>query len=179
MAKKRPTRWQKAKQDWPGFQWQDLAVALVALVLAVVVLAVLGFPGKIVAEVSIVAGAGVAAALVRALGQLVWAWLQAPMRLLTKDVVAIRDRVEAIPTTPLPPPGPPFDMRYSLLNSIRLGQQLTMMHSGPGIRELEGWVTPVVALLTEHADRADAERFLRRDNLPAQLEVLNELLKKY
>jgi hypothetical protein len=76
-ADERPTRWKKARKDWPGFQWRDLWLAAFGLVVAVGVLALLNFPGKIVAEVAIVAGSSVLATLIYALGQLVWAWLQA------------------------------------------------------------------------------------------------------
>jgi hypothetical protein len=176
----RPTRWQKARQDWPGFQRRDLVVGAIALVLAVVGLVVFGRPGEAVAELLIVGGAGLLATILYPLGQLVWAWLQAPMRLLTADVVAIRERVEAAPVTSAPA-GAPFNMRLSLLNSIRLGEELRQHARGGGLtrNEHEGWVTPVVQLIHEHAEPEDAELFLRQRSLAEQLQALERLLEKY
>jgi hypothetical protein len=93
----RLTRWQKAREDWPGFQRRDLAVGVIGIVLAVVLLVVFGRPGDAVKEALIVGGAGLAAIVLYPLGQLAWAWLKVPMRLLTADVIAILERVEAMP----------------------------------------------------------------------------------
>lgn len=99
-------------------------VGVVGGVVAVVVLLVLGSPGEAVGGVAIVAAAGVAAVVLYAGAELFWAWLQAPMRLLTTDVLAIRERLESLEVSPPAPTEPPFDMRYSRLNSIRLGKKL-------------------------------------------------------
>lgn len=181
MEKTRPTRWQKARDDWSGFQGRDLWVAAVGLAVAVGVLALLDFPGKVVAEVAIVAGSGILATVLYVLGQLVWAWLQAPMRLLTEDVIAIRERLERNPLTPPPPAEPPFNMRLSVLNSIRLGEELRRRARGGSMtwQAHEEWVTPVVQLLHEHAEQEDAELFLRQRSLAEQLQTLEQLLEKY
>jgi hypothetical protein len=159
----RPTRWQKARNDWPGFQWADSAIAGVGLGLAVVVLAILGFPGETVVEVVVVAGAGIAAAVLYALGQLVWAWLQAPMRLLTADVIAIRERVEAMPGAPTPQPEPaPPNVRLNLLNFIRLGRRHLNDPTRPliGDVELEKWTQKVIVFLNEYVSGEAAEGFV-------------------
>jgi hypothetical protein len=178
--RERPTRWQKTRADWPGFRWQDLVVGVVGLALAVAGLVLFGRPGGAVTEVLIVGGAAILAAILYPLGQLVWAWLQAPMRLLTEDVIAIRERVEAMPVTSAPA-GPPFNMRLSLLNSIRLGKELRQRARGGGMTQKahEEWVTPVVQLLHEHAEQEDAELFLQQRSLAEQLQALERLLEKH
>lgn len=180
MENMRPTRWQKARADWPGFQLRDIGGGAIGLALAVVGLVVFGRPGEAVTEVLIVGGAAILAAVLYALGQLVWAWLQAPMRLLTADVIAIRECVEAAPATSAPA-GPPFNMRLSLLNSTRLGEELRQHARSGGMtrKSHEEWVTPVVQLLHEHAAQEDAELFLRQRSLNEQLQVLEQLLGKY
>jgi hypothetical protein len=158
--------------------------------MAVAVLAILGFPEKVVIEVAIVAGAGIAAALLYPLGQLVWAWLQAPMRLLTEDVMAVREGLETLgdqinaiqgqvaAIAPQPPLRPPVNLRLSLLNSIRLGEML-MKQGWITPKEHEAWATPVIGLLTEQADPDDAARFLKQQSLREQLTVLEQLVEEY
>lgn len=149
----RPTRWQKTRTDWPGFQWRDLAVAGVGLGLAVTVLAITGFSGETIVEVAIVAGTGAAAATLYSLGQLAWAWLGAPMRLLTDDVIAIRRRLEATPRPELVPLSP----RITLLNFIRLGKEHLERNEDAA---MEVWTEDVLAFLNEHMEASEAETFL-------------------
>ncbi|MGD1059772.1 MAG: hypothetical protein ABR992_20470 [Solirubrobacteraceae bacterium] len=153
-------------------------VALVGGALAVVALIMLGSPGEVVGDAAIVAGAAVGAVLFTSAAELVWAWLQAPMRLLTADVLAIRERVEAIPSTPPTAPEPPFNMRYSLLNSIRLGEKLSGQ-SVKTMQDLENWAAPVVRLLTDHAAPLEVEHFLRSRGLEAQIAALETIVKNY
>src|SRR4051812_798992 len=97
MAGERLTRWEKAKQDWPGFHlWPDFGLGAFGGVLGVGVLAALGFPWETILEVIVVAATAALAAVLYRIGQLAWAWLQAPMRLLTADVVAIREKLDAV-----------------------------------------------------------------------------------
>jgi hypothetical protein len=101
------------------------------------------------------------------------------MRMLTEDVIAIRERLEAIPLAQVSPPGPPFNMRLSLLNSIRLGEELRQQARGGGMtrKAHEEWVTPVVQLLHERAEQEDTELFLRQRSLAEQLQALEQLLE--
>ena len=69
-------------------------------------------------------------------------------------------------------------MRFALLNSIRLGEEL-QSRSMVRIGEEEEWITPVVAMLTEHAAPADAELFLKQKGLEHRLDVLRKMLEKY
>ena len=69
-------------------------------------------------------------------------------------------------------------MRYSLLNSIRLGKVLRSS-SMITMTAHEEWVTPVAALLTDHGERADVERFLAETALNPQIAVLEKILEKY
>jgi hypothetical protein len=149
----RPTRWRKARTDWPGFQWRDLAVAGLGLALAVAVLAITGFSGKTMVEVAIVAGTGAVAATLYAMGQLAWAWLQAPMRLLTEDVIAIRNRLEVMPRSELVPLSP----HIALLNFIRLGKE-HLEHDQDAA--MDAWTEDVLAFLNEHMEASEAETFL-------------------
>lgn len=158
MAIERPTRWQKAREDWPGFEWRDLGIGVVAIVLAVLALLVLGRPGGAVPEVLIVGGAGLLAAILYPLAQLVWAWLQAPMRLLTDDVVAIRERLEQGPPGE---PVRPVNVRWTLLDLARQGSELLDYYSGPPTEETKAWTAAAGAFLGEHGEPADAEKFLR------------------
>src|ERR1700735_3853391 len=140
------TRWDKAYGDWPGFRWGDAWVAAVGLVLAVGVLATLGFPGKALEEVVVVALAGAAAALLFQATQLFSAWLQAPMRLLTGEVIAIRDRLDAMQVAvPDAAASKPPNVRLTLLNFIPIGRQHSENVSGfggPDIK-LEMWTQDV------------------------------------
>jgi hypothetical protein len=171
--RKRPTRWQKAQADWPGFQRRDLWIAVIGLGVSVGVLALLGFPGEAMIEVAIVAGSGALAAILYALGQLVWAWLQAPMRLLTDDMVAIRHQLESTHAAT----EKPISVRLLLLNSIRRGEQLMEVpHTRVG---WEHWLIPVERLLTKRAEQADAELFLQQRSLEDQVFVLKQLVEKY
>jgi hypothetical protein len=98
MADERPTRWQKARQDWPGFRlWPDIWLAVFGGALSVGVLAILGFPWEAILEVIVAVGAGAVAVVLFRFGELWWAWAQAPMRLLTDDVAALRREVAALP----------------------------------------------------------------------------------
>jgi hypothetical protein len=180
----RPSRWEKAKDDWEWRRLRDhLVVAVVGGALAVVALIVLGSPGAAVADVAIVAGAGAAAVILYAGAQLFWAWLQAPMRLLRADVAAIRMRLEA--GTAEPKPKAP-DVRLRVLDFARKGQELQGYHSGPTMDALKGWAADASEFLQEHADRASAERFLACGipgettlTLQRQIDTLIEIAEKY
>lgn len=179
MANERPTRWQKAKDDWPGFEWRNLRVGVVGIALAVIALAVLGRPGKAVTEVLIVGGAGLLAAILYPLGQLAWAWLQAPMRLLTADVVAIRERLEqGAPAEP----ARPLNVRLRLLNFARQGRELLDYDPISGA-DFGAWSEAAGAFMAEHAE-ADAEEFLgglpsTYDTIALRISVLEKAARRF
>jgi hypothetical protein len=173
MAAQRPTRWQKARLDWPGFQWRDLRVGVIGILLAIVILLALGRPGGAVVEVAVVGAAGLAAAVFYAVGQFVWAWLQAPMRLLSADVIAIRERLEATPAS-VQSEGT-LNVRLTLLNAIRVGKALQRMNLRTIPQEL-AWASGVVEALTVEDQSAILERFLAESKMDAQLLVLEEVV---
>jgi hypothetical protein len=161
--RERPTRWQKARDEWRGFQWRDLFVGLAGIVLAIVVLAATGRPVASLVEVAVIGGCGIAAAVFYAVGQLVWAWLQAPMRLLTADVIAIRERLEASPIRPSPSAPAPPNVRLTLLNYIRIGKSNldnTLAALGGVDPAWESWTQEVLTFLNEHVSATVAEGFL-------------------
>ena len=157
MAGERPTRWQKAKQDWPGIRAKrELAITLIGGVFGAVMLLILGLPGASMEHVITVAAAGVAAAIFVPIAEFVWAWWQAPMRLLTADVIAIRERVEALDTDDLrrqesvrrP------NVRLAVLEFARRGEP--WIHMGHTTStEHQSWAREVSAFLTEHATEED------------------------
>src|SRR5271163_3481027 len=57
-----------------------------------------------------------------------WNYLQAPMRALTDDVQAIRDRLEATPPLPHAPTG--TDIRLGILDHARKGRELDVGAGG-------------------------------------------------
>jgi hypothetical protein len=85
----RLSTWEKAKADWHGVHGKrELVVAGVGAVISACVLLVAGFPhDAVVLGVSIL-GSAIALAVIVPAAELYWSWLQAPMRLLTDEVVA-------------------------------------------------------------------------------------------
>jgi hypothetical protein len=173
----RPTRWQKARKDWSGFQWRDLILGAIGLGIAILVLEESNFSGSTVAEVGIVAGSAIAAGVLYALAQLVWAWLQAPMRLLTDDVVAIRRTLEARPSQK------PLSLPRTVNNYARRGHTLMMMQQFSE-QEAFSWANAIGSLLDEHGEYGDAVRFSQArargeggiyETLQAQVAVLDEM----
>jgi hypothetical protein len=103
MDAQRPTRWQKARWDWPGYRWRDLTVGVIVILLTAALLLVLSRPLLVVEELLIVVGAGLAAAVLYPLLQLAWAWLWAPLRLLADDARALNACLDRAITAAAPP----------------------------------------------------------------------------
>ena len=96
MGEERPTRWQKAKHDWPGVRGKrELASAVLGGLLAALALLLVNAPEAAVQQVIVVLAAAVGAAVLVPAAELYWSWLQAPMRLLTEDVAAVRRDIAA------------------------------------------------------------------------------------
>jgi hypothetical protein len=74
-----------------------LIAAVLIAVVAVAVQAALGWPGGHLAPLAITLGASALVTVALWGGALLWNRVRAPMRLLTDDVIAIRERVEATP----------------------------------------------------------------------------------
>jgi hypothetical protein len=184
----RLTRWEKTREDWPGFKLRDVWLGLLAGAVTVGVLALLGFPWAAIAEVLVSVGAIVAVALLFALLQLWWAWSQAPMRLLVNDnaqlrseVAELRDEVRALPEKIGAPPGeatapvapaepPPLELPLEARNQARIGEELG---TGRGyftedeFARFDGWADDVVQRLSRRGAEEELEEFLAAsDGLP-------------
>lgn len=184
MPNSRPTRWQEARRDWPGFQWRDLIPGAIGLGIAIFVLEESKFPGSTVAEVGIVGACAIAAGVLYAVAQLVWAWLQAPMRLLTEDVIAIRERVEQLqPQSAALPAKQRVNVRLKLIELQQEGESITRSRTTMTAVYAEEWSQAVFEFLSEHLPGADAERFLAAGTgnpvtrLVDRLGVLNEVIQ--
>jgi hypothetical protein len=96
MAEPRPSRLQKAKRDWPGIRSsREAIVGVITAVLAAVVELLIGSGGALDTIVVAVVAAVVAVVIVPA-AQFTLLWVEAPMRLLTEDVIALRAEVHAL-----------------------------------------------------------------------------------
>lgn len=168
------TRWQKAKEDWPGPQWRDLTVGPLGLVIAVLVLDNQNYPGDTIVEVVVVAAATVVAVVLFSLGQLGWAWLNAPMRLLAADVRAIRERLEEMPQAQ--ETDRPLPTGVTLRNQIRLGRELLRVPHGP--REERQWADGVVEALG-HAIPTELEGVLNQVGLVDQVAALEAVAARH
>jgi len=179
MPEPRPTAWQYAKKGWRGFRWRDRALinGVVGGALAIVALDIAGLPREALTTVIVVVASAVGAAILIPLAELGWAFVAAPMRLLTADVIAIRERLEAAPPASASPPPP--NVRLWLLEHVRRGQRLLNRHSGPPTKDAEEWASQASAFLRENCNVVDAERFLSRPRGPNTLEqqvtILHEI----
>jgi hypothetical protein len=131
--------------------------------------------------VIVVVASAVGAAILVPLAELGWAFVAAPMRLLTADVIAIRERLEAAAPASAPPPPP--DVRLWLLEHVRKGQGLLNCHSGPPTKDAEDWAEQASAFLRENCNAVDAERFLTRprgsNTLEQQVTILHEIANEW
>jgi hypothetical protein len=113
------------------------------------------------------------AAILLPLVELGWAWLQAPMRMLTEDVIAlrgdvigIRERVAQLqqPPVALPEKEAKPDVRLTLLNEVRRGRAIAddplWKFSGREPHEAGEWTERLTQFLNEHAHDS-VEGFLR------------------
>jgi hypothetical protein len=141
----RPTRWKRTMKDWPRPQWRDLIRGVLGVGVSLLILAVLGFPGETLVEVGVVGGSAIALLILPSAAQLWWAWFKAPMRLLTDDVRAIREKVESV-AAPAEERGEPLPPTVRLWNQARLGRELLQISSsGMGERRrIREWVDGVV-----------------------------------
>jgi hypothetical protein len=171
----RPTRWQRAKRDWSGFEVRrDIVVAVLGGAIAAGVFALLGFPWDTILSVIVGVGSAAAAVVILRLVELWWAWFKAPMRMLTEDVVAIRQRLEA-GGGELPVPVEPPNVRLGVLEYARRAQ--VWADRGSTYRkEVEAWAREVGAFLGEYGTEDEAERFLTAaGGWKAQLGVLRDI----
>ena len=172
----RPTRWQKAKADRPGFTRLRESVVLSAIGLGISAVALLlaGFPHDAAVTAATLAGSAIALAILVPAAQLYWSWLQAPMRLLSEDVAQVRALLERAPRE-----SPSPNVRIELLNLARKGRALEGAH-GVSSRGLNAWSDEVATFCQRHLDPVDAELFLNAGNaLFVKLEVLGRLADKY
>jgi hypothetical protein len=152
----RPTRWAKAKQDWRGFRIRRESIGgAIGTTAGIVALIVLGFPGAALENVIVILATGAVVAVLVPVAELAWSWLQAPMRLLTADVAAIRERLDA---QPAPKAAPRVNVRKPPLKSQpRYGGDGRSTHpSRRRTRMDRGRRTAT----RKHGKRGDAERFL-------------------
>ncbi len=177
----RPTRWQKARADWPGVRAKREAfLGVVTAVAAAAVQALVGSGGAV--DTLIAAGVGAVAAIVVApLAELAWCWLRAPMRLLTEDVIAIRKRVEQLPDqVPADPTEKSVNVRLALIDEKQ--RMLAASAEGYADEIAYTWGRDITTLLTGHGTPSEAERFMTAgtgthlNRVSAQLAVLDELI---
>lgn len=185
MANSRSTRWQRARSDWSGVRAKrEALLALVGGVITAAVLALVGSAGAV--DTLIAAGVGALVAVVLfPLAELGWCWLQAPMRLLTEDVIAIRERLEAEPAKPAAPVERPPNIRLSLLNFARMGEEAAYPISVQPV-VVTTWTNEVVQFMNEHTKSEDVERVMGtgsgegpRVTLIRRAELLRELAERY
>ncbi|PZR67316.1 MAG: hypothetical protein DLM63_06690 [Solirubrobacterales bacterium] len=149
--------------------------------MSVVVLLAAGFPHDAVVVGITIGGAALAAAVIVPAVELWWCWLQAPMRLLTEDVIAIRERVEQLPDqAPAKPTEKSVNVRLALINQKQV--MLAAGAEGAADQIAYTWGRDIATLLTEHGTPSEAERFMTAgtgtnlDRLSARLAVLDELI---
>jgi hypothetical protein len=184
----RPTRGRKAWQDWKergGVRGKrEIVVALVGAAVSAIILLAIGFPHDALIAGVTIAGSALAAAVIVPAAELYWSWLQAPMRLLTDDVVAIRDRVHSVQIGE-GHPKPKLSLRLELITSREVGGELVAEAAkyGEKVRETDAqeWTNSVVSLLAEHSPE-DIERFRTaghgssNDRMASKLVVLADLI---
>jgi hypothetical protein len=153
---KRQTRWERAKADRPkvGVR-RELASLFVGGAVSVLVLLIAGFNHDAGITAITIGGSAIAAAVIVPASELAWAWLQAPMRALTDDVLSIRQLLEANPLTAEAP-----TVRLWLLNHKRKGEAI-LNRQAPATTDADNWADVAAEYLMENVDEAAAERFLQ------------------
>jgi hypothetical protein len=127
-----------------------------------------GFSHDAIITLITIGGSALGAAFLVPVGELGWAWLQAPMRMLTEDVVAIRSRLEGqsggyVPAPPMILPKP-ASVRLALLDFARKGEDILRLGTvQAGV--LASWTDTVVAFLAEYAAQEQTESFLAASDL--------------
>ena len=90
-ASSRPTRWQKARADTKFFRWKrEAAIGAAAAPLSFVLLQLIGSKDGATDELVVVGASVVVVLVMLPLTELAYNWLQAPIRMLSDDVLAIR-----------------------------------------------------------------------------------------
>jgi hypothetical protein len=150
-------RWRRARAETTWVEaWRRSLVELVSTGI-ITVAALLAFSSEGAAIDTLIA-LGVSFLMVfvvRPAVALGWNYLQAPMRALTDDVQAIRERLEASPSLPRPPTQ--TDIRLEVLEHARKGQDLLDNYgSAVPTPYADGWSEEASGYLREHAYALDA-----------------------
>ena len=185
--KARPTRWQKARDDWSGIRAKrEVLVGLVGGFATAGVQVLVGSAGAV--DTLIAAGVGaLVTVVVFPLGELGLRWLQAPMRLLTDDVIAIRSRLDALDIGAAQPEtrAPALSPRLTAVNHRRVGVALVADAAGYGLKasepDAQRWTDSVIDFLSEHSSPGNVELFMtagsgsNSERMDARLQLLGEL----
>jgi hypothetical protein len=183
----RLSTWEKAKADWHGVHGKrELVVAGVGAVISACVLLVAGFPhDAVVLGVSIL-GSAIALAVIVPAAELYWSWLQAPMRLLTDEVVAIREWLEQLELGATSATRAELGLRHALMDHKRVGDELVAEAANYGLRPSDGdaqvWTNSVIAFLGAHL-AAGLDEFMTagkgssRDRISGRLDVLGRMVE--
>ena len=152
---------------------------LAGAVLGVIAMAILGFPGDALLGVAIPAAAAVVVWLLFYGIPLWWAWFKAPMRLLTDDVLAIREKLEDM-SAPAEEPREPMTTTLTLRNQVRLGRELLQTGaSGQTERRLiREWVDGVVEALGRSIPE-DLEGFLTQPDAESKVAELEAIAQRH
>ena len=182
MPPERPTRWEKAKRDTTFWRpKREAVVGAVAVLFTAVVLWYFGYAEGIVEYLIPVAVGALVAVVVAPLAELAWNWLQAPMRLVADDVVAIRARLDSAPID-AEPRKPPVNPRVTLFELHAQGAAFRNRPLKSGA--FDDWFKQVTRALAEEVSSAAAEEFLRATNdagfasLNARLDALEAIAER-
>jgi hypothetical protein len=156
-------------------------VGIAAVPLTAVALWYFGYAEGIVEYLIPVAVAVVLTVGIAPVVELGWNWLQAPMRLLTEDVVAIRAQLERVPGAP--EPSRSVGARVALFNLHHRGLSLL---DDPVLRGsiIEEFTERVAGALAQQVSDEAAEEFLRasdeagRVGLALRLEALEAIAER-
>lgn len=149
------SRWEKAKADWHGVQDErELVVASVGAIISAFVLLVDGFPhDAVVIGVSIL-GSAIALAVIVPAAEFYWSWLQAPMRLLTDELVAIRELLAQLDLGSASATTAELSLCHASMDHKRVGDELVAEAASYGLRPGDGdaqvWTNSVIAFLGAH-----------------------------
>jgi hypothetical protein len=189
--KARPTRWQKARTDWSGIRAKrEVLVGLVGGIATAGVQVLVGSPGAV--DTLITAGVGaLVTVVVFPLGELGLRWLQAPMRLLTDDVVAIRSRLDSldIGAAQPRPRAAALSPRLAAINHKRVGDELVgdaaRYKLEIGEANAQRWTNAVIDFLSEHSSPGSVELFMtagsgsNSERMDARLQFLANLIERW
>jgi hypothetical protein len=151
----RLSRWEKAKADWHGVQGKrELVVAGAGAVISALVLLVAGFPHDAAVVGVSIFGSAIAPAVIVPAAELYWSWLEAPMRLFTDEVFAIRERLEQLDPGVTSATRTELGLRHTLMDHKRVGDELVADAANYGLtpsdRDAQVWTNSVIAFLGAH-----------------------------